>query len=72
MVEYSLNYPRTEISLQQERQPLSLNIEDDDIALEDPEVAILELRTSSGTTCPNVKISPRNSTTILILDDDSK
>ena len=51
-------------------QPLSGIIVDDDIALEDSEYVILELVVTAQSNCTHV--SPYNTTTIIVTDDDGK
>ncbi len=58
--------------LDEKTKHVPLNLVDDNIALEDPEAAMLTLRVSPGSPCSNVKLSPLASTTILIHDNDSK
>ncbi len=52
-------------------QPLSGIIRDDDIALEDAEYVSLELVVNAQQNCM-LSLSPHNSTTIIISDDDGK
>lgn len=69
MVEGSIRYP-TEIFLTEQSQDLMLSIDDDEIALETPETAVLELGTSL--TWSPVMLSPLQRTTIFLYDDDGK
>jgi hypothetical protein len=49
-----------------------LDIQDDEIALEDPEEAVLKLSIPPQNGCPSINFSPLKTTRILILDNDSK
>ena len=73
MVEQSLIFNTTRLPLSAGRQNITLNIMDDDVALEEPEEVHLVLGLSSDSLCSrNVKFSPINSTIIQIVDDDSE
>ena len=54
------------------RNRVTLEIQDNDIALEVAKQIILQLSVYSYMTCNNVNLSPHKSATILILDNDSK
>lgn len=71
-MKHSLSFPDTVIPLNEPQQHLSLNLQNDNVALEDPEEVTLQLRIGPETSCPGVNIGPINSTTVLILDEDSK
>ena len=58
--------------LNEQRQHLLFSIQDDNIALEEPEVVTLKLGISPLSSCSNVQFSPYKITRVLILDDDGK
>lgn len=71
VIELSLIPPTTEQSLNS-RYQVVLNIQDDDIALQDPESVNLQLGISPQSSCSKVNFSPLNTTTIFVHDDDGK
>lgn len=67
----SLLYETMPVSLENTPEEINLDIQDDDIALEDPEEYVLMLSISpEESACSNVQFTPLRSTRILINDDD--
>ena len=68
----SLNFGSKVMTLGTEASEIVLDVQDDDIALEDPEEVILQLSVPSQTSCSIVRAHPLKSTTILVFDDDGE
>lgn len=72
-IEPSLSYSTpVMLTLNEVSKHVPLELIDDQIALEDSEEVNLTLSISSESTCTNANFSPFVSTTVLILDNDSK
>ena len=75
MTGQSLNFPETTLTISNNSsQSLPLQLTDDEIALEQLEVVILELSavSSTGDTCNIVHIEPHKTTIIYVEDDDGE
>lgn len=71
ITQVNTNIGQSSMILNTTRNRVTLEIQDNDIALEVGKQIILQLSVYSHMTCNNVNLSPHKSTTILILDNDN-
>ncbi len=70
-VSSSLSVPDSSLSIDSTEEILALALNDDDVALEAPEVIILEASVTDHL-CSSLQLSPYNQTLITIVDNDGE
>ena len=68
----SLSVPNTKLCVANLQEIFQLDFIDDDIALEAPELVVLDLSVLSSVPCSDVQLTPFNGTQIIVYDDDSE